>query len=110
MSKSKMHKYEVGKSRPTENRASNAILNQQVDEWTRKVREAGRFVDGDGVNSGINRVANVLTELIREIKRGNYPREVISEVIKRNNVGASLIVAQHNLEKGVRNVSGKGNK
>ena len=54
------------------------------------------------MNSGINRVADVLTKLILEIKRGNCPREVISEVVKRNNVRASLIIAQHNLEKGVK--------
>ena len=48
MSKSKMRKYEVGKSRPTENRAANAILNQQIDEWTRKVREAGKHIDEMG--------------------------------------------------------------
>ena len=107
MSKSKERKYELGKSRPTENRAYNSIVNQQVNEWVEKIREAGKHINGEGVNSSINRVANVLTELIVETKRGKYPREVISGVIERCNVAASLVIAQHTIERGIRNVLGK---
>ena len=106
MSKSKMHKYELGKSKPTENRASNAFLNDQIYEWIIKVREAGKMVDGDGVNSSINRVADVLTDLILQTKRGTYSREVISGLVSRINVQASLVIAQHNLARS-NNVTGK---
>jgi len=102
-----MHKYELAKSRSTENRASNSILNEQISEWVDKVKEAGKIVEGDGVNSSINRVADVLTNLILQTKRGNYSREVISGVVNRINVRASLIIAQNNLARSNRNVTGK---
>lgn len=105
-----MHKYEVGKSRPTENKATNLITNEAVSVWLQKVRNAGKFVDGDGVNAGLDRVAKVLVELIQEIKAGRVDREVISELTRRQNIGASLMIAQHILEKGVKNGSGTGSK
>ena len=108
MSKSKMHKQELGKSRPTENRASNAILNEQVNEWLNKVKEAGKFLDGDGVSSSIDRVANVLTSLILQTKQGKCPREVISGLVSRINVQASLELAQKKLTRSNVNVTGKG--
>lgn len=97
MSKSKMHKRELATHKTTEVRASNAILNEQISEWVVKVREAGKFVDGDGVNSSVIRVANVLTDLIVETKLGKYPREVISGLVSRIDVVASLDIAQKKL-------------
>lgn len=107
MSKSKMHKYELAKSRSTENRASNSVLNEQINEWVNKVREAGRLLDGDGVNSSIIRQADVLTDLILQTKQGKYPREVVSGLVSRINVRASLVIAQNNLARSNRNVAGK---
>lgn len=91
MSKSKERKIILGKSRPTENRAVNAILNEQINEWVDKVREAGRMGSGETVGSSIDKVAGVLAELILQTKRGKYSREVISGVIKRVNVTASML-------------------
>lgn len=93
MSKSKMRKQEVGKSKPTENRAANSILNEQIHEWVKRVRDAGRIEDGEGIGTSINRVANVLTDLILQTKTGKYPREVISGVVSRVDVQASLRIA-----------------
>jgi len=101
VSKSKMRKYEVGKSRPTENWASNAILNEQINEWVEKVREAGKSVNGDGVRGSIDRVANVLTDLILQTKKGKTSREVISGLVSRINVQASLAIA-HKRETNIR--------
>ena len=107
MSKSKQHKYELATHKTTEDRASNAILNEQINEWVNRAIEAGRIVDGDGVNSSINRVADVLTDLILQTKKGKVSREVISGVVSRVNLRASLIIAQNNLTRSNRNVTGK---
>lgn len=108
MSKSKMHKYELATHKTTEDRASNAILNEQISEWITKVREAGKFLDGDGVSSSIDRVADVLTSLILQTKQGKCPREVISGLVSRINVQASLELAQKKLTRSNMNVTGKG--
>lgn len=92
-----MRKIEVGRSKPTENRVGNVDLSEQVNGWVNKVREAGKFVDGDGVNSSINRVADILAELILQTKRGKYPREVISGVASRVNLQASLAVVEQKM-------------
>ena len=100
MSKSKEHKYELGKSRPTENAALNSIVESQVQEWVKKIREAGKVGDG-GVRGSINDTAYILLDLIRETKEGKYPREVISKVVKRCNVEASLRIAIERTTHGV---------
>lgn len=88
-----MHKQELAKSRTTENRAINSILNEQVNEWVVKIREAGKVGDG-GVRGTVTRTAYVLLDLINLTERGEVPREVISETVKRVNVQASLAEAQ----------------
>jgi len=93
LSKSKEHKYELGRSKPTENRALNAIDNEQVNEWVAKVREAGKLGIG-GVRGTITRTAYVLIDLIKLTEQGKVPREVVSELVKRVNVQASLAEAQ----------------
>ncbi len=104
MSKSKMHKAELATHKTTEVRATTAILNEQVNVWVTKVREAGKFLDGDDVNSSIVRVARILMDLIEQTKAGKVDREVISELAKRVNITASLVVAQHELiHKSIRN-------
>ncbi len=110
MSKSKMHKYELATHKTTEVRAVNAITNDTVSDWLNKVREAGKFVNGDGVNSSIERQAKVLMELIEQIKAGKVDRDVITELTKRQNLTASLVLAQHEiLHKESRSVFGKRN-
>ncbi len=99
MSKSKMHKYELATHKTTEVRAVTSITNETVNVWLQKVREAGKYVDGDGVNTSIERVAKVLVALITETKAGRVDREVISELAKRQNITASLILAQSRLTK-----------
>uniref|UniRef100_A0A6M3LMG6 Uncharacterized protein n=1 Tax=viral metagenome TaxID=1070528 RepID=A0A6M3LMG6_9ZZZZ len=94
-----MHKYELATHKTTEVMAVNAITNDTVTVWLNKVREAGKYVDGDGVNSSIERVAKILVELINEIKAGKVDREVISELAKKQNITASLVIAQHRLER-----------
>jgi uncharacterized protein (UPF0305 family) len=109
MSKSKMHKYELATHRTTEVNAVNAITNETVNAWLQKIREAGKYVNGDGVNSSIERQAKVLVELITQIKAGKVDRDVITELTKRQNVTASLVLAQSILTRGVGNVSGTRN-
>jgi len=99
VSKSKMHKYELATHKTTEVRAVNSITNETVSIWLQKLREAGKYVDGDGVNSSIERQAKVLIALITETKAGRIDREVISEIAKRQNITASLILAQSRLAK-----------
>jgi hypothetical protein len=106
MSKSKMHKYELATHRTTEVNAVNAITNETVNAWLQKIREAGKYVNGDGVNSSIERQAKVLVELIKQTKSGKVDRDVITELTKRQNLTASLVLAQSILTKGVGNVSG----
>jgi len=100
MSKQKERKRELGTHRSTENRASNSDENGVVNYWLQKVRDAERYQSGDGVHSGINRVADVLVELIKQIKDGKVEREVITKLSQRQNIQASLVVAQRKL--GVR--------
>jgi hypothetical protein len=99
MSKSKMHKYELATHKTTEVRAVTSITNETVSVWLQKLREAGKYVDGDAVNSSIERQAKVLIALITETKAGRVDREVISEIAKRQNITASLILAQSRLTK-----------
>ncbi len=107
MSKSKMHKYELATHKTTEVRAVNSITNDTVSVWLQKVRDAGKYVDGDAVNSSVIRQAKVLMDLITQIKAGKIDREVISELARRQNITASLQLAQHEiLHKEFRNVSG----
>jgi peptidoglycan hydrolase CwlO-like protein len=94
MSKSKMHKYEVGKSRPTENRASNAMSNEEATKWVAKIDEASKV---EGVQSQIQSVANVIIQLAEEIKVGRVEIDVLREVIRRRNVKASLQLAYNKL-------------
>ena len=108
MSKSKMHKAELATHKTTEVRATTAILNEQVYEWVLKVREAGKLLDGDGVNSSILRQAKILMDLIEQTKAGKVDRDVITDLTKRQNLTASLVLAQHEiLHKESRNVFGK---
>jgi hypothetical protein len=99
MSKSKMHKYELATHKTTEVRAVTSITNETISVWLQRVRDAGKYVDGDGVNSSIERQAKVLIALITETKAGRIDREVISEIAKRQNITASLILAQSRLAK-----------
>jgi len=99
MRHAKAKKYEVGRNRPTENRASNAMLNESINEWVNKVRDAGKMQEGDGVQSIGDRVAGVLVNLIGEIKAGRIQREVISGVVERLGLHNSLIKAQEILER-----------
>jgi hypothetical protein len=99
MSKSKMHKYELATHKTTEVRAVTSITNETISVWLQRVRDAGKYVDGDGVNSSIERQAKVLVDLIQQIKAGRVDREVISELAKRQNITASLILAQGRLTK-----------
>jgi len=89
MSKSKMHKLEIGTHRPTENRAVNANINALVNEWVNKIHEAGKLEDG-GVHGTITRTTYILLDLIADTESGKIPREVISEVVNRCNCQASL--------------------
>ena len=109
MSKSKMHKYELATHKTTEERASNAILNEQISEWIDRVREAGKIGVGEGVGTSINKVADVLVDLIKQTQAGKYSREVISGLVTRIDVKASLTIAQQKLTRSNSNVSGKRN-
>lgn len=97
MRRSKSRKIEVGTSRPTENRAINVIFDEQITEWLGKVRQADKLLPGDGVTSSINRVVDVLIDLIKQTQDGKYSREVISGLARRQNIQASLAVAQKRL-------------
>lgn len=89
-----MRKYEVGKSKPTENKASNAIVNQETDKWVAKIDEAAKV---EGINSKIEAGAKVLIELAEEIKVGRIDIEVFRGVLRRRNVTASLTIAYNKL-------------
>jgi len=89
-----MRKYEVGKSRPTENRASNAISNEVADRWVAKIDEASKV---EGIHSQIEAVAQVLIELAEEIKAGRVDIDVFKVVLRRRNVTASLQIAYNKL-------------
>jgi hypothetical protein len=105
MSKSKMHKQEVGRSRPTENAVSASIANQKINEWVNRIREAGKINQGEQLESASNRITNILIELIQQTKQGKIEREVISGVVGRLGLHQSLIKAQERLN----NVAGKRN-
>ena len=92
-----MHKHELAKSKTTENRAINAIINEQILEWAKKVKEAGRIDNGGGVSSSIDKVADVIVDLILQTEQGKYPREVVSGLVKRIDLKASLVIAQRKL-------------
>ncbi len=84
--RSKMRKLEVGKSKPTENRAGNKAVSDVVGLWVTKVREAGKMREGDGTQSNTQRIADVLVDLLTQTNNGTVDREVISELVTRVNV------------------------
>jgi hypothetical protein len=96
MSKSKSHKIEVGKSRPTENRASNALTQRHVNLWYQKVVEARKNVDD--VGDQIKAVANVLFDLSECIKRGEEDVDVIVQLTQKENMKASLAILAERLK------------
>ena len=88
MSKSKMHKQEVGKSRPTENRADNAMCQPLIQEWVEKIRVAeGK---SESVTGKVDAIADVLADLLRKTQRGYYTTDVIKGVVRRGNYMCSL--------------------
>ena len=91
-----MRKCEIGKSRPTENRAANAIINRQVNEWVAKVDACQNI---EGIQTQINAVADVIIDLAEQIKEGKVEHEVIMQLIKRRTVTASLQIAHDKLKK-----------
>ena len=83
-----MHKQEVGKSRPTENRADNAMSQPLIQEWVEKIRVAeGK---SESVIGKVDAVADVLADLLRKTMRGQYSTDVINGVVRRERCLASL--------------------
>ncbi len=82
--KSKMHKYELAKSKTTENAAVNSIRGTVVNDWLTKVRNAERavFNQGGGVQTAIDAQAKVLVDLITGINTGKIEREVADAIIR----------------------------
>jgi len=85
----KMHKHEVGKGRPTENRASNAIYGQEADKWVAKI-DAASSTFGADVPFKIKAVSDVLEELANRVAGGEIEPEVMTSVLRRRDVAASL--------------------
>ena len=75
--------------------ATNAIIAEQVRIWHQKVIEARQGVDA--VESQINAVADVLFDLSECIKRGEEDVEVIVQLIRRENMRASLVILANKL-------------
>ena len=95
-----MIKYEKGRNRPTENRAVNSILSQEVDTWVKKIDAASN--QGD-VQYGIKMVGDVLVELAKEIRVGRADVEVFKGLQRRRNLSASIVLVT---EKLARELSG----
>lgn len=85
----KMHKYEVGKGRPTETAANNSIHNQNADYWIEKIDKASSTYGAD-ISFRIKAVSDVLEELAKEIRVGNIEPEVLKAVLRRRDVSASM--------------------
>lgn len=95
MSKSKMHKQEVGKSRPTENRASKLMVDEQVEAWLQKIRDAN---NPDDERATITGTTYILLDLIGQTKSGLVDRQVISKVVNAAKCGLSLQKAYEKLQ------------
>jgi hypothetical protein len=89
MSKLKMHKFQVGRNRPTEKRAGNAINGQDVDKWVAKIDEASR-TNINGADCGVEAVTMVLKDLAKEVRENRVDIEVFKGVMRRRNITASL--------------------
>lgn len=92
----KMHKYEVGRNRPTETRVGNSVNNQDADKWIAKIDEASS-TEGATVEYRVKAVADILVELAEEIRAGRIDVGVFKSVIRRRNVTASLALAYKKL-------------
>jgi hypothetical protein len=97
MSKSKMHKQEVGKSRPTENYVTNAMTRSDAEEWVAKIDSV--IINVVGVNSQLGAVSHILVDLINLIKIGKVDEQVLLEVMRRRNVTTSLQLARKIIER-----------
>jgi precorrin-3B methylase len=84
-----MLKYEKGRNRPTEKRAINAIISQDVEKWVAKIDKAAK-ANINGADCGVEAVTTVLKELAKEIREDRVDIEVFKGVIRRRNVTASL--------------------
>jgi hypothetical protein len=98
MRHAKARKYEIGRNRPTENRASNVMLNEQVNDWINKIRESGKGIAS--VDAKIDRATDVLVSLIGLTMQGKVQREVVSCVVNRLGLTASLARAYVRIKRG----------
>jgi len=85
----KMHKYAVGRNRPTETRAGNEIHSQDAEFWVAKIDKASATFGADN-SFKIKEISDILGELAKRIKVGEIEPEIIRNVIRRRNVSASL--------------------
>jgi hypothetical protein len=79
-----MHKIEVGRSRPTENKATNSFDNCSVQVWKQKI-----FACGDNHNS----IASVLVEMITLARDNKIDTAVIRQLVTELNLVCSLEIA-----------------
>ena len=91
-----MIKYEKGRNRPTENRAINSVISQEVDSWVKKIDEASAQYD---VQYSIKKVAEVLTEMAIKIRANELDVEVMKGVMRRRNACASIKVTEELLRR-----------
>ena len=88
MSKSRMRKQEVGGGRSTENRASNAVIHQEVSAWLTRINEVEKEAMGN--ESSIDAVAKILVDLITQTKAGKIDEEVCIRLVRTKPMAASL--------------------
>lgn len=93
-----MRKIELSTHHPTENRGIRLTINEQVDTWAIKIREAQKLQNGEGVREPILRVKDILLDLIEEVKLGIIDREVIEKVVQRQECMASLQLAMEKMK------------
>ena len=83
-----MLKYEVGRGRPTENRAINSIRNQEADEWIAKIDAAAASTDN--VQAKLEAVSKVWIEMAKKVRSGEIEFLLFTTVSRRRNINAYL--------------------
>lgn len=98
----KMLKMEKGSSKPVEKQVDNAAINEEANKWIAKIDEASNVFGAD-VNFKIKAASEVLKEMADKITSKELSFEVLTVVLRRRNLKASVDLLSEGLSQRLRN-------
>lgn len=93
---------EKGSSKPVEKQVDNAAINEEANKWIAKIDEASNVFGAD-VNFKIKAASEVLKEMADKITSKELSFEVLTVVLRRRNLKASVDLLSEGLSQRLRN-------